>query len=178
MNTALRPRADSNRRAAPLLATLLFAAASLLPRPAIAAADGLILSVSPLYSLPLTAEAGVFSPLSLGGQVSATRCVIPPAGRGVRVLGAFWELGRVLSFRAGDTGGGMVSTGTYTIDSVSLSGNSRTFQIHYVYASINHNYVLARVTDGTSYASNYTTMLPYPTLVDTGGPGYMTATLQ
>jgi hypothetical protein len=58
-----------NRRA--LLPTLLFTAASLLPRPAVAAADGLILSVSPLYSLPLTAEAGVFSPLSLGGQVSA-----------------------------------------------------------------------------------------------------------
>lgn len=85
------------------------------------------------------------------------------------------------TFRSEDQLGMSVSAGTYTVDSVTVSGSARTFQIHYVWgplATQSHHYVLARVTDGTSYASNYTTMLPYPTLVDTGGPGYMTATLQ
>jgi tetratricopeptide (TPR) repeat protein len=39
--------------------------------PPSAPAEGWVLTVSPLYSLPLTAQAGVFSAVSLGGSVSA-----------------------------------------------------------------------------------------------------------
>jgi tetratricopeptide (TPR) repeat protein len=71
-----------HRRVLTILVALLCAVAAPLE------SENLILSASPLYSLPLTAEAGVFSPLSLGGQVSA---VLPRA-----VFGRSWlrpELG-------------------------------------------------------------------------------------
>jgi hypothetical protein len=51
------------------------------------------------------------------------------------------------------TSGGQYDEGTYTVQSVSVSGNSRTFQVHYSWDGIEHNYVLTRVTDGTSYES-------------------------
>jgi hypothetical protein len=84
------------------------------------------------------------------------------------------------TFRSQDTGGGIVYTGTYTIDSVSVSGNSRTFRVHYVYsAGPAHDWVLARVTGGTLYESVYMGGAgPYPTSITTAGPGYMKATLE
>jgi hypothetical protein len=82
------------------------------------------------------------------------------------------------TFRSEDTGGGMVSTGTYTVDSVSVSGDSRTFKVHYQWAGINESYVLARVRGGTHYESQYNTMTPYPSSISTASPNYMKATLQ
>jgi hypothetical protein len=81
------------------------------------------------------------------------------------------------TFRSEDSTGGMVTTGTYTVDSVSVSGNSRTFQVHYVWG-ISHAYILSRVTGGTLYESVTNGTLPYPTSITTGGPGYMKATLE
>jgi tetratricopeptide (TPR) repeat protein len=55
-------------RLLPVVSMLAFLAAAPLP----AAADDYILSVSPLYSIPLSAPQGVYSALSLGASVSAT----------------------------------------------------------------------------------------------------------
>ncbi len=77
------------------------------------------------------------------------------------------------TFRSQDGSGTMVTTGTYTVESVSVSGNSRTFRVHYVSAGINHSYVLARVTGGTVYESDYTGALPYPSTILPGTGNYM-----
>ncbi len=81
------------------------------------------------------------------------------------------------TFRSEDTGGIMVTTGTYTVDSVSVSGNSRTFQVHYVWG-ISHSYILSRVTGGTLYESVTNGAPPYPTSITPADPSYMKATLQ
>lgn len=84
------------------------------------------------------------------------------------------------TFHAQDLGGAMYSQGTYVVDEVSVSGNSRAFKIHYTFGSIlpySHHYVLAIVTDGTSYESNYSSTEPYPPDINTG-MGHLTATLQ
>lgn len=82
------------------------------------------------------------------------------------------------TFRSEDTGGGMVSTGTYTVDSVSVSGDSRTFKVHYEWGGMNHNFILTRVRGGTLYESVYNFNPPYPSSISTASPNYMKATLQ
>ena len=82
------------------------------------------------------------------------------------------------TFRSEDTGGAMVTTGTYTVDSVSVSGNSRTFRVHYVWGGISHNYILCRVTGGTLYESVYTSIIPYPPSISTSDASYLKFTLQ
>ena len=82
------------------------------------------------------------------------------------------------TFRSEDQLGMSVSTGTYTVDSVSVSGNTRTLQVHYVFqGGITHHYVLIRVTDGTAYESVYG-IGAYPAMLIITDPGYLTATLQ
>jgi hypothetical protein len=83
------------------------------------------------------------------------------------------------TFRSEDQLGMSVNTGTYTVDSVSVSGNSRTLQVHYVFAGgISHHFVLARVTDGTTYESVYSVTPPYPSMLLATDPNYLAATLQ
>ncbi len=82
------------------------------------------------------------------------------------------------TFRSEDSTGGMFNIGTYTVDNVSVSSNSRTFRVHYVSGGISHDYVLCRVTGGTLYESVSSGTLPYPTTIATIGPNYMKATLE
>jgi hypothetical protein len=84
------------------------------------------------------------------------------------------------TFRSEDQAGGMFYEGTYTVDGVTVSGNIRTFRVHYDYAAGTADaYVLCRVTDGTTYESAFTGMLPYPTVIPPpGDANYFLATLQ
>ncbi len=86
------------------------------------------------------------------------------------------------TFRSENDTGSMSSEGTYVVDSVTVSGNARTFMIDFTYGippTYSHNYVLARVTDGTTYENASTTFLPYPSVIPPpGDPMYFSATLQ
>jgi hypothetical protein len=76
-------------------------------------------------------------------------------------------------------GTGITTNGTYIVDSVSISGNSRTYTVHFNWGVPTTNYyALIRIMDSTSYQSNGSNYLPYPTVIDSGGSGYATYTLR
>ena len=85
------------------------------------------------------------------------------------------------TFRTENLNGSMSTEGAYAIDSVAVSGNSRTYMIDYSWgppATVAHHYVLARVTDGITYESVYNSVGPYPSSIVPGSPEYLVATLQ
>ncbi|OHD23363.1 MAG: hypothetical protein A2064_09030 [Spirochaetes bacterium GWB1_66_5] len=82
------------------------------------------------------------------------------------------------TFLSQDFGATINITGTYLMESVSVSGNVRTLKIHFTYSGSMNDYVLAKVTDGNTYESVYTTLLPYPTTISTGDLSYKEFTLQ
>lgn len=83
------------------------------------------------------------------------------------------------TFRSQDSDIATVKTGTYVVDSVSVSGNTRTLKVHYNYdAGAVDDFVLIKVTDGANYESVYSDFLPYPSMILITEPTYMEAELQ
>jgi hypothetical protein len=81
-----------------------------------------------------------------------------------------------------DNGTGATAPGTYTVESVSSSGTTRTFEIHFVVFDesggvSDEEYARVRITDLTSFEGNIVGSLPYPTVIDSAGGGYATYTL-
>jgi TRAP-type mannitol/chloroaromatic compound transport system substrate-binding protein len=77
------------------------------------------------------------------------------------------------SFMAYDFGATATSTGTYTIDSVSASGNARTYQVHFSWAAgVNNSYSLLRITGGTTFETESSSTLPYAPAIDPANISY------
>lgn len=70
------------------------------------------------------------------------------------------------TFRSSDSGSTIVNSGTYTVDSVTTQGSTRTYQIHFAYGAGMHCYALVVVTNSTTYETNGSGALPYPAVID------------
>jgi hypothetical protein len=84
------------------------------------------------------------------------------------------------TFRFTDPFGGAGGAGTYVVDSVAVSGTTRTYQITFdqtTGAPTGVYYVLARVTDGDTYES-VSGSFSYPASITIGDPSYGILALQ
>ena len=82
------------------------------------------------------------------------------------------------SFTAVDSTASITIIGNYAVESLAVSGEVRTMKIHFTYSGSMHEYALARVTNGTTYESVVSGLLPYPSSISTGDPNYLIAELQ
>jgi hypothetical protein len=73
------------------------------------------------------------------------------------------------TFKATSTGS---IAGTYTIGTVTVTGNTRVYQIRFDIPTPTTLYVLARITDGTTYESVSSMTFTYPTSISAADGSY------
>jgi hypothetical protein len=83
-------------------------------------------------------------------------------------------------FRLTSPDGSTYTTGTYVLGAVSLSGTTRTYQIQFTNdpPALGTTWVLAQVSNGTTYESVSSVLFTYPTSISTSDGTYGILTLR